>query len=106
MSERIAVYGDKESVYGFAALGLDVYYFDPDQDYVAAFRRLCQSQSYSIIYITEAAASLLDKEIEKYRSEPSPAIILIPGVTGNTGEGLSAVKISVEKAVGSDIFND
>lgn len=106
MSERIAVFGDKESVYGFAALGLDVYYFDPAQDYIAVFKKLCQSQSYSIIYITEAAASLLDKEIAKYRSEPSPAIILIPGVTGNTGEGLAAVKISVEKAVGSDIFND
>ena len=106
MSERIAVFGDKESVYGFAALGLDTYFFDPAQDNIAAFRKLCQSQSYSIIYITEAAASVLEKEIEKYRSEPSPTIILIPGVTGNTGEGLAAVKLSVEKAVGSDIFNE
>ena len=106
MSERIAVFGDKESVYGFAALGLDVYYFEPDEDYVSVFRKLCQSQNYGIIYVTEAAATFLSKEIEKYRSEPSPAIILIPGVTGNTGEGLSAVKLSVEKAVGSDIFNE
>ena len=65
MSERIAVFGDKESVYGFAALGLDTYFFDPAQDNTAAFRKLCQSQSYSIIYITEAAASFLEKEIEK-----------------------------------------
>ena len=55
MSERIAVFGDKESVYGFAALGLDTYYFQPDEDYVSAFRKLCQSQSYGIIYVTEAA---------------------------------------------------
>ena len=106
MSERIAVFGDKESVYGFASLGLDTYYFQPDEDYVSAFRKLCQSQSYGIIYVMEAAAVYLDKEIAKYRSEPSPAIILIPGVSGNTGEGLSAVRQSVEKAVGSDIFND
>ena len=106
MSDRIAVFGDKESVYGFAALGLDVYYFDPDEDYVSSFRKLCQSQNYGIIYVTESAASFLSKEIEKYRSEPSPAIILIPGVTGNTGEGLSAIRLSVEKAVGSDIFNE
>lgn len=106
MSKRIAVFGDKESVYGFAALGLDVYYFDAAQDNVAVFKKLCQNQGYSIIYITEAAAAVLEKEIEKYRSEPSPAIILIPGVTGNTGEGLSAVRLSVEKAVGSDIFSD
>lgn len=106
MSNRIAVVGDKESIYGFAALGLDTYFFDPRQDCVSMFKKLCLSGSYSIIYITEAAASELDKEIEKYRSEPSPAIILIPGVSGNTGEGLSAVRLSVEKAVGSDIFND
>ena len=43
MSERIAVFGDKESVYGFASLGLDTYYFQPDEDYVSAFRKLCQS---------------------------------------------------------------
>ena len=106
MSERIAVFGDRESVYGYAALGLDVYYFDPAEDNSADFKKLCQNKNYSIIYITEAAASLLEKEIKKYRSEPSPAIILIPGVSGNTGEGMTAVRKSVEKAVGSDIFND
>lgn len=103
---RIAVVGDKESIYGFAALGLDLYHTEPAADNAAMFKKLCQSQSYSIIYVTEAAAAELEKEIEKYRSAPSPAIILIPGVSGNTGEGLSAVKRSVEKAVGSDIFNE
>jgi V/A-type H+-transporting ATPase subunit F len=34
----------------------------------------------------------------------SPAIILIPGVSGNTGEGVKGVKGSVEQAVGSDIL--
>lgn len=103
---RIAVVGDKESVYGFAALGLDVYDTQPNADNVPMFRKLCQGQGYSIIFVTEAAATELEKEIEKYRDLPSPAIILIPGVSGNTGEGLAAIKSSVEKAVGSDIFND
>ncbi|MBQ3266260.1 MAG: V-type ATP synthase subunit F [Ruminococcus sp.] len=106
MSERIAVFGDKESVYGFSALGLDTYFFEPSDEGTALFRRLCLSGNYAIIYITETAAAFLEKEIAKYRSEPKPAIILIPGVTGNTGEGMSAVRLSVEKAVGSDIFNE
>ena len=103
---RIAVIGDKESVYGFAALGLDVYYTTLSEDDFTLFRRLCQSQNYSIIFITEAAAAELEREIEKVKALPSPAVILIPGVSGNTGEGLRAVKASVEKAVGSDIFNE
>ena len=103
---RIAVIGDKESIYGFAALGLDTYFTTHGEDDAALFKRLCQSQNYGIIYITEAAAAELEREIEKVKSQPSPAVILIPGVSGNTGEGLRAVKSSVEKAVGSDIFNE
>lgn len=103
---RIAVIGDQDSIYGFAALGLDVYYTNGSEDDTALFKRLVQSGNYSIIYITEAAAAFVEKEIDKTRSLPSPAVILIPGVSGNTGEGLRAVRLSVEKAVGSDIFND
>mgnify|MGYP002798505339 CR=1 FL=1 len=33
-----------------------------------------------------------------------PAIILIPGVSGNTSAGINGVKKSVEQAVGSDIL--
>ena len=37
--------------------------------------------------------------IEKYVREITPAIILIPGVSGNTGEGMSSVLKSIERAV-------
>jgi V/A-type H+-transporting ATPase subunit F len=33
-----------------------------------------------------------------------PAIIQIPGISGNTGAGIENVKKSVETAVGSDIL--
>ena len=33
-----------------------------------------------------------------------PAVIQIPGVSGNTGAGVSGVKKTVEQAVGSDIL--
>ena len=46
----------------------------------------------------------LKKEIAKYADRISPAIILIPGVKGNTGAGVQGVKNSVEQAVGSDIL--
>lgn len=103
---KIAVIGDKESVYGFAALGLDTYFITPADDISALFKKLCQSQNYGIIYITESAAAMIEKDIEKVKALPSPAVILIPGVSGNTGEGLRAVRLSVEKAVGSDIFGE
>ena len=46
----------------------------------------------------------LKSEIHRYRSARLPAIIPIPGVSGNTGLGMRMVKKSVEQAVGSDIL--
>ena len=103
---RVAVLGDKESIYGFAALGLDVFFTDDSNDAESTFKKLTQSD-YAVIYITEHLAESLEEEILKFAYKPSPAIIQIPGVYGNTGKGMQNVKKSVEKAVGSDIiFND
>ena len=54
--------------------------------------------------MTEELAAKMPNEIARFREEMLPAIILIPGVSGNTGEGISGVKKSVEQAVGSDIL--
>ena len=54
--------------------------------------------------ITEALAAQIEPEINRYREAGLPAIILIPGISGNTGKGILAVKKSVEQAVGSDII--
>lgn len=102
---KIAVMGDWDSIYGFGALGLDTFRFDESNIEEAGrlLRRLSE-QDYSVIYITEALAARVPNEIEHYRTLPAPAIILIPGISGNTGQGLAAVKKSVEQAVGSDII--
>ena len=103
---RIAVVGDRDSVYGFAALGLSVF---PAED-ARLLRRLSEQEgdgAYAVIYITEALAAQLEEEIDRLRERRFPAVIPIPGVSGNTGAGMRAVKKSVEQAVGSDIiFNN
>lgn len=69
---------------------------------IKELRRLADNE-YAIIYITESLAAEISEEIDRYRERVTPAIILIPGVLGNTGEGVSGVKKSVEQAIGSDI---
>lgn len=66
-------------------------------------RRLAEND-YGIIYITEKAAAELGSGLEEYRERTLPAIIQIPGVSGNTGAGVEGVKKTVEQAVGSDIL--
>jgi len=100
--DRIAVVGDHDSIYGFGALGLDIYPCT-DEETRATLLRLANND-YGIIYLTERAAKAVPTVIEHFRTELKPAIILIPGSSGNTGEGVTAVRRSVEQAVGSDIL--
>lgn len=103
---KIAVMGDRDSIYGFAALGLEPFPFSDPVEAARKLRKLAEN-GYAVVYITEALAAQLEAEIDRYRTAGLPAIILIPGVSGNTGQGIMAVKKSVEQAVGSDIiFNN
>lgn len=100
---KIAVMGAYDSIYGFASVGLDIYPISSTEEGIHTIRELTDGR-YAVIYITEALAADLSKEIDKYREQYLPAIILIPGISGNTGEGIKSVSRSVEQAVGSDIL--
>lgn len=100
---KIAVMGDYDSIYGFATLGLDTFPASDPSEAAKILHRLAEGR-YGIIYITEALAAQLKHEISRYQEQIKPAIIQIPGVSGNTGAGIAGVKKSVEVAVGSDIL--
>lgn len=100
---KMAVIGDYDSIYGFATLGMSICPVKSPEEAKARLRQLAEGR-YGIIYITEAVAAKLEEEIERYKERPFPAIILIPGVSGNTGAGIQGVKDTVEQAVGSDIL--
>ena len=98
---KIAVVGDYDSIFGFAALGLDTFPVTSRKEAEEKLETLAANE-YGIIYITEAMAA--ECEIEKIQEQLFPAVIRIPGVSGNTGDGVEGVKKSVEQAVGSDIL--
>lgn len=100
---KIAVMGDRDSIYGFASVGLEPHAVDDTNEAREKLKSLVDG-NYGIIYITEKLASVLKKEIEFYQDRERPAIILIPGISGNTGTGIDSVRNSVIKAVGSDII--
>lgn len=101
---KIAAMGDKDSIYGFASLGVSIFPVNDPSEGIKVLRRLADSD-YGVIYITEQLASGMKEEIERYASKPLPSIIPVPGVRGNTGLGLDSVSKFVEKAVGSDILS-
>ena len=101
--KKIAVIGDPSSVMIFKAVGFDVFYEEEQEQIERRIHRLADG-GYAVIYITEALAAQIPHEIARYREQVLPAIIQIPGVSGNTGAGITGVKKSVEQAVGSDIL--
>ena len=62
---KVAVIGDKDSIYGFELLGLDVFPTDNVEDKEKLMNKLCNG-NYGIIYVTEALAEELSELIEKY----------------------------------------
>lgn len=102
---KIAVIGGAETVIGFKALGLEVCPVANAEEGREALRRLTRdSEDYAIIYLEENLAQELQRDIDRYKDNPKPAIILIPGREGSLGLGQSALKAAVERAVGSDIL--
>lgn len=102
---KIAVIGGADTVIGFKALGLETCpVANADQAREALRRMTRESDDYAIIYLEENLAAELQRDIDRYKDSPKPAIILIPGREGSLGLGQSALKAAVERAVGSDIL--
>ncbi len=100
---KIAVFGDTESIKGFAAVGLDIYPCDRDESAASDFKKIVDA-GYGVIYITEHLAALLEKEIAATDTKLTPSVVPIPDAMGNVGVGTARLKNAVEKAVGSDII--
>ena len=99
---KIAVLGDRDSVMGFKALGLDTFFVEEADEARHTLHRIAKEE-YAIIYITEQLAQLIPADIARYKTETTPAVILIPGKTGSLGLGAQALQTAIERAVGADI---
>ena len=102
---KITVIGDRDSVLGFKALGLDTIFADSGEEARVAIQRLA-AENCAVIYLTEQLAKEIPGDVDRYTNALRPAIILIPGKTGPLGMGIENVNKTVEKAVGSNIFKN
>lgn len=100
---RIGVIGDRESILGFKAVGLDVFPIDDPDEAKKTLKRIAK-EDFAIIYITEQLYQYMMDEVDEYTDSRLPAIIPIPGKDGTLGIGMTSVKKSVERAVGADIL--
>ncbi len=100
---KIGVIGDRESVLGFKAVGLEVFPCDSQEEAKKAFKKIVD-KDFAIIYITEPFYKAMTPEVAEYIDSRLPAIIPIPDKDGSLGIGMQSVRKSVERAVGADIL--
>jgi len=102
---KAAVIGDRDSILGFKALGIDV--FDEKHVKPTELIRDLAEKNYAVVFITEDILYRIDDAVRKYSDTPLPAIIPIPSNKGSKGLGMENIRKAAEKAIGADIlFND
>ncbi len=116
MNYSIAIIGNKETILGFKALGLETFNANTTEEATTLLFDLKAETieikgetkpKYAIIFITEELAMNIKKDDYKKLSLSSlPAIIPVPSSKGATKYGLSRIGKMVEQAVGSDIMGD
>lgn len=103
---KVGVLGDKDSIMGFLALGIDIFPAYEADDIKRTIHKLVEEE-YAIIYITEKASLLARETIARYKDNNLPAIIVIPGIGEKLGLGMNEVRESAKRAIGADIlFNN
>ncbi|MCI8704712.1 MAG: V-type ATP synthase subunit F [Anaerotignum sp.] len=100
---KVGIIGDKDSVMGFLALGIDIFPAYTAEEIKKKIHQLAE-RDYAIIYITEEASLKAGESLAKYKDMELPAIIVIPGIGGSLGLGMNEVRESAKRAIGADIL--
>ena len=100
---KMAVIGDRDSIMLWRALGIETVFADTALSITRAVDRLAR-EGAAVVYITEQCAEQVPETIQKYLTEPFPAIIPIPNREGSTGFGMRGIRKNIEKAIGADIL--
>ena len=97
---KIAVVGDKDSVYGFSSVGAEIHIVNTSSQAKEELKTML-AENYAIIFITETLLIELNDVLTNYKINLLPAIVPIPGISENTNFGTKNIDELVEKTIGT-----
>lgn len=103
MSDKMAVIGDKDSIFAFKAVGVEVFGAEDEAEAKERIKSLTK-ENYKVVFITEDLAEKLEEFLNRYRTRTYPAIIPIPKGGQGTGYAMNSLKRDMDKAIGADIL--
>lgn len=104
MDYKIAILGNKGSVRGFQALGVDTFEVSEVEEAQKYIEEVHGGSEYAVLFITEDWADKVRKVLDDLPPKALPAVVAVPSQLGSTGAGLRNLSKIVEQAVGSDIL--
>jgi len=100
--KKIAAAGAKDFCLAFKSVGADEFVADTPHQLVKILNQICALSKYAIVFVDEDTAAQIADTLVKLKSNPLPAICLIPSLAKtNDGFALAQLKKDVEKAIGS-----
>lgn len=103
MSDKMAVVGDKDSVFAFKAVGVEVFPAETEEEAKERVRTLAR-ENYKVIFITEDLAEKIEEFLNRYRTKAYPVVLPIPKGGQSTGYAVNSLKRDMDKAIGADIL--
>jgi V/A-type H+-transporting ATPase subunit F len=110
---NIAIIGPKDIILGYKALGVTPFVANEGTEAFAHLQKIKhdvekgdkEESRFAVVIIIESIAKQIPVEnMDKISQGALPAIVVLPGIEGSTGEGTAKLKRLAEKAVGSDIL--
>jgi V/A-type H+-transporting ATPase subunit F len=107
MDYKIAVIGQQSNNLGFKALDFDLVSVDSDDEVTAKLYELKDSNQYAIIFLEEQYfKAISEDDYQKLASHALPAIIPLASYKKGDQFGQAKINKIVEKAIGSNIFDN
>ncbi len=101
---EIAVIGDRDSVWPFAAFGFQVRPVTDADESRRVFSQ-CLSQDYAILFVTEDVLHDCVELADALKEQPLPAVIPLPDLKkGSQGLGTEQIRKAMRTAIGKEIM--
>jgi V/A-type H+-transporting ATPase subunit F len=95
--------GDRASVQGFKALGLEVFPLD-DIDRARQVWNRIHLKDYGVIIVTESVFERIRDLAEGLKEGLKPIVLVVPSATGPVGVIEKEMRNMMKKAIGTDIM--
>ena len=102
MSE-IAMIGDRDSILGFKALGVEIFPVNAKSESIEALHEVIK-QEFKVAFITEQMAPSPEEIASIIGDRTFPVVTMVPSNRGATGLAMQRLQALVRKAAGADIL--